>query len=184
MISVDPRRTRQPMGGDPEPEADDQQRHEGEPEQDRAAHHAADAQDEDRERRDRHDHDGVDDPLDDDRAEDRRPAHALALAQGVAPVQLAEPRRQDVVGQVADVRVAEDPPVRAAGRSAPGGPASERRARRRRSSRSPASRAIQAGDAVRRTSNAAAMSTDWIRIQIATTLIGDADRAHAAARCD
>ena len=112
MISADPSRTRQPMGGDPEPEPDDQQRDEREPEQDRAAHHPADAQDEDRERGDRHDHHGVDDPLDDDRAEHRRPADALALAQGVAPIQLAEPRRQDVVGEVADVRVAEHPPVR------------------------------------------------------------------------
>ena len=107
----DPLRARQAMGGDPEPEGDDQQRDEGEPEQDRTGHDPADAQDEHGDSGDRHHHHRIDDPLDDDRAEDRRPAHALALAERVAPVQLAEARRQDVVGEVADVRVAEHGPV-------------------------------------------------------------------------
>ena len=43
--------------------------------------------------------------------EDRRPADPLALPERVAPVQLAEPGGQDVVGEVADVRVAEDAPI-------------------------------------------------------------------------
>ena len=64
----------------------------------RARDEAADVEDEDR------DTDAiattttrVDDPLDDDRPERRRPADPLAVAEVVAPDELAEPRRQDVV---------------------------------------------------------------------------------------
>jgi hypothetical protein len=76
------------------------------------------------------------------------PADALALPERVAAVQLAEPRGQDVVGEVADVGVAEDAPVR--------------QRRDRREERAPAGAAgadvdvvvtsitaIQAGEAVR-----------------------------------
>ena len=63
-------------------------------------------------RRDADDDDRVDDPLHDDGPEDRGAAHALALAQRMAAYQFAEARRQDVVGEVADVGVAEDPAVR------------------------------------------------------------------------
>ena len=51
--------------------------------------------------------DEVDDALDDDRPERRRPADALPVAEVVAPDELAEPGRQDVVRQVADEQVAE-----------------------------------------------------------------------------
>ena len=170
MISVDPRGARQAMRRDPEAEHDDHQRDERQPEQDRAAHGAADAQDQHRDRGDGHDHDGVDDALDDDRAQDRRPADAFPLTERVAAVQLPESRRQDVVGQIADVGVAEDTAV------------SERGDRREQGPPASAARAdvevvvtsmtrIQAGDAVRRTANAALRSTEWMRIQIATTLM-------------
>ena len=170
------------MRGDPEPEHDDQQRDERQPEQDGAAHRAADAQDEDRDRGDRHDHHRVDDPLDDDRAEDRRPADAFALAERVAAVQLAEPRRQDVVGEVADVGVAEDAPVAAA--AAIGASRARQRAPRAPMSmrRVTSMTAIQAGDAVRRTANAASRSTEWMRTQIANDADRDARASRAAAR--
>ena len=73
-VGGDTLRARQAMRGDAEPEPDDEQRHEREPEQDGAGHDAADAQDEDRHGGDRDDHDRVDDALDDDRAQHRRPA--------------------------------------------------------------------------------------------------------------
>ncbi len=96
------------MCRDPQAQDDDEQGDEGGPEQHGARHDAAGAQHEHRERRDGDDHDRVDDPLDDDRAQDRRPADALAVTQRMTPIELAEPCRQDVVGEVADVRVAED----------------------------------------------------------------------------
>ena len=97
---------------------------------------------------DGHDHDGVDDALDDDRAEDGGPADALALAERMAAEQLAEAGRQDVVGEIADVRVAEDPPVRAGRRW--GRAATRQRAPRAATSRSTVTNitAIQAGIAV------------------------------------
>ena len=67
------------------------------PDEDGGRDDAPDVEDEDRHGRDRdHDH-HVDDPLDDDRAEGRRPADPLAVAEVVAPDELAEARRQDVV---------------------------------------------------------------------------------------
>ena len=96
-------------------QADDEQPDERGPEQDRASTSspptlrtttasAASADHDDR----------VDDALDDDRAQDRRAADPLPLAQRVAPDELAEARRQDVVGEVAEIRVAEHAAVRTA----------------------------------------------------------------------
>ena len=103
----------------------------------------------------------------------------------VAPDQLAEPGRQDVVGEVADVRVAEDAPVAARGAigasealpaSAAGGDVDRRRSR--------ASRAIQAGDGGRAGSRGRAeVDRAQMRIQIEMTLIAmpSAPRAGASA---
>ena len=169
ISSVDATGARQAMRGDPEAEDDDQQGHERGTQQDRAGHHAPNAQDDHRKRRDGHDHDRVDDAFHDDRAEDRRPADPLPLPERVTPVQLAEPGGQDVVGQIPDVRVTQDPPV---------GQRRDRRqehppARARAATSMNAvttMTAIQAGDAVARTWRAAPMSTAWMRIQIEMTL--------------
>ena len=156
---------------------------ERQPEQDRAAHHPADAQDHDRERGDRHDHDGVDDPFHDDRPEHGRPADALTLAQGMAPIQLPEPRRQDVVGQIADVGVAEDPPIRQRGdRREEGSPARAARPDidgRRHQHHDDPGRRRRAQD-LERGGDVHGLEQDPDR----DDADGDADRAHAAARCD
>ncbi len=93
-------------------EPDHEQGHERATEQDRARHDPARAQDDHGQGGDADDHDRVDDPLDDDRAQDRRPADALALPEGVDADELPEARRQHAVGEIPEVRVAEDPPVR------------------------------------------------------------------------
>ncbi len=107
----DPCGAGQAMRDDAERQPDAQQRHEGRAQQDRARDEPADTQDQDRHGRDDHDHDGVHDALDRDRAQDRRAAQALALAQRVRADELPEARRQDVVGEVSLVGVAEDPAV-------------------------------------------------------------------------
>ena len=95
-----------------------------EPEQDRAGHHPADVQDEDRDRGDGHQDHRVHDPLDDDRAQVGAALIALAVAEVVAPDQLAEAGRQDVVGEVADEHVAADAAVAGRAGSARAGAAS------------------------------------------------------------
>ena len=69
-------------------------------------HDPADVEDEDRESADRDDHRSVDHSLDDDRAERRGAADPLPVTEVVAADQLAEPGRQDVVGQIADQEIA------------------------------------------------------------------------------
>jgi len=56
----------------------------------RTRHPAPDAQGQHGNRRDRDDHHGIDDALDDDRAEDGRPCHALLLTERVAADELAQ----------------------------------------------------------------------------------------------
>ena len=105
-------RPRQPVRDHAQGQGDDQQGDEREPQQDGAAHDAADAQDQHRDRRDGHDHDRVDDALDDDRAKDGRSAQALALTERVGADQFPETGRQDVVREIALVCIAEYPPER------------------------------------------------------------------------
>ena len=62
-------------------------------------------QDQDRGGADSHQHDRVDDPLHDNRAEGGAAADSLAIAEVVASDQFAEPGRQDVVGEVSDEHV-------------------------------------------------------------------------------
>ena len=90
----------------------DEDHDEAETQQDRRAECPADAQQQHGQRRDADDHRGVHDPLHDDRAKDGRAAQAFALAQGVASDEFTQARREDVVGQIADERVAEDAAVR------------------------------------------------------------------------
>ena len=73
--------------------------------------HAAHAEHDHRQRRQPDHDDGVDDPLDDDRAEHGRAADALALARGRGCARARRAGRQDVVGEVAEVRVPEHPRV-------------------------------------------------------------------------
>ena len=100
----DPLGARQAVRGDPDRESDRQQPGHRDARQHGARDDAPDGQHEDRDRRDRDDRDEVDDALDDDRAEGRRPGDALAVAGVVAPDQLADPGRQDVVREVAASR--------------------------------------------------------------------------------
>jgi len=81
------------------------------PDEDGAGNDAPDAEDKERRRRDGDDRDEIDDALDDDRSEGRRPADPLPIAEVVAPDQLAQPGRQDIVGEIADQEVAEHPRV-------------------------------------------------------------------------
>src|ERR1019366_5390156 len=97
-----------PIRGDPDRQANDEQPGDRQANQDGAGDHAPNIQDEDGHGGDRHDDGGVDDPLDDDGAEGRRPADPLAVAQVVAPDELAQASRQDVVGEVANEQVAQD----------------------------------------------------------------------------
>ena len=107
----------------------------------------------------------------------------LALAQRVAPVQLAEPRRQDVVGEIADVRVAEDAPVRQRrDRREEGAPASTARAdvdRRRHEHHGDPGRRRRPQD-IERGGEVDRLDQDPDRDDADR----DADRARAAARCD
>ena len=91
------------------------QRHHQEPgyghsHEDRADDHAADVQDEDCRRPDGHQDDRVHDPFHDHRAQRGAAADSLSVPQVVAPNQLAETGRQDVVGQIADEHVATQTP--------------------------------------------------------------------------
>src|SRR5947207_2844840 len=96
------------MRGEANREAHDEQPRYRQADQHRARHEPTHVQHEDRQRRERHDNGRVDDPLHDDRAQRRRPADALAVAEVVAPHQLPKARRQHVVGEVADQQIAGD----------------------------------------------------------------------------
>ena len=108
----DPIRERQSMADVGDGQGRHEQSDEHCPKTDGRAHDATDAERHDRDRRQGHDDHGVDDALHHDRAEDRWAAHALALAQRVTADELAKTGRQDVVGEVTQVRIAQDAAVR------------------------------------------------------------------------
>ena len=132
-------------------------------------------QDEDRDRRDRDDRDEVDDALDDDRPERRRAGDPLAVAGVVAPDQLAEPGREDVVREVADEQ------VRQRVRYGTGAIGARRRCQRRaRTPRSTHRKPTEDGDPApiggpEDARRSAARSTDRRTSQSATSEIADAD---------
>jgi len=96
------------MADDREPEKDDEDTDEHGSEDDGGRHDAADTQREHGECCEADDDHGIDDPLDDDRAEDRRPTDALPFPERVAADELAKARGKDVVREVADERVPDD----------------------------------------------------------------------------
>ena len=103
----DPVCARQPVRHDQEREQHHEQPYDRKTDQDGVRDEAPDLQDDDRQGGDGNDHACVDHPLDDHGPERRRPADALAVTQVVAPDQLAEARREHVVGGVSDRQVGE-----------------------------------------------------------------------------
>jgi hypothetical protein len=96
--------------GNPDRQGKDEQRGDRRADEDRPGDDPAHAQDEDRHGGDGDDDGDVHHPLDDDRAERRRPAQSLPIAEVVTAHQLTEAGRQDVVGQVADQQVRQHGP--------------------------------------------------------------------------
>ena len=100
------------MRGEGHGQRHDEQAGQGYADEDGAHYHAPDVENKNGRRADADQDDGVDDPLDDHRAESRAAADTFAIAQIVASHQLAEAGRQDVVGQVSDEHVAAQPSQR------------------------------------------------------------------------